>query len=141
MKKSLIGNLQNDIYCRISTSETHGVGVFAIKDIPKGTNPFKYSGGNCFNQKIIDISADEVKKLDPGVKKIVQDFYHKSDNIYGIPYHGPNSQDISFYMNTSNTPNVGIYSDKKCTMMAFKTLHQIKKGEELFINYNEYDEL
>lgn len=40
-KKVLLKNLQNDIYCRIKPSKKHGVGVFAIKDIPKNTNPFK----------------------------------------------------------------------------------------------------
>ena len=34
-------NLKNNVYCRISRSKIHGVGVIAIKDIPKGINPFK----------------------------------------------------------------------------------------------------
>jgi len=28
------------VYCRLAPSSVHGVGIFAIKDIPKGINPF-----------------------------------------------------------------------------------------------------
>ena len=31
MKKALINNLQNDVYCRIKPSKKHGVGVFAFR--------------------------------------------------------------------------------------------------------------
>jgi SET domain len=141
MKKALINNLYNDVYCRIQQSKTHGVGVFAIKDIPEGVNPFRYSGNNCFNQKIIDVPEKDLKNLDIGVKKMIHDFYHKNeDGIYSIPQYGLNSQEISFYINASKTSNVGVYEDNKCTLMAFKTKRKIKKGEKLFINYDDYNE-
>ena len=38
-KQDILKNLENT-YCRIRTSKINGVGVFAIKDIPKGINPF-----------------------------------------------------------------------------------------------------
>ena len=40
-ERKIIHNLRNNVYCRISRSKIHGVGVIAIKDIPKGINPFK----------------------------------------------------------------------------------------------------
>lgn len=138
MKKALLKNLNEDIYCRIKPSKKHGVGVFAIRDIPKDTYPFKLTGNQCIKQKIINISEEEVKKLHPEVRKLVDDFYHKEDGIYGIPYRGLNSNDISFYMNTSKKPNVSFEYNKGCTMVVFKTLRKIKKGEELLINYNEF---
>ena len=36
-KQNLINNF-NDIYCRIGVSQIHGVGVIAIRDIPKNIN-------------------------------------------------------------------------------------------------------
>jgi SET domain-containing protein len=138
MKKALIKNLNDDIYCRIKPSKKHGVGVFAIKDIPKDTNPFKLTGNQCIKTKILNISEDEVKTLHPEVKKMVNDFYHNEDGIYGIPYNGLNANDISFYMNTSNKPNIGFENSNNCSMVIFKTLHKIKKGEELLINYDKF---
>ena len=41
MEKKLLNNLKNDIYCRIKPSKKPGVGLFAIRDIPENTNPFK----------------------------------------------------------------------------------------------------
>ena len=40
-KNKLLKHLQNDIYCRLDVSKIAGIGVFAIKTIPKGVNPFK----------------------------------------------------------------------------------------------------
>lgn len=138
MKKALLKNLHEDIYCRIKPSKKHGVGVFAIKDIPKNTYPFKLTGSKCVKHKIINISEDEVNKLHPEVKKLVNDFYHNEDGEFGIPYSGLNSNDISFYMNTSDKPNIGFEYNKSCTMVVFKTLRKIKKGEELLINYDDF---
>jgi len=138
MKKALIKNLKNDIYCRIKPSKKHGVGVFAIRDIPVNTNPFKITGIECVKQKILNISKEEINKLNPAVKKMIKDFYHEQDDIFGIPYYGLNANNISFYMNTSKNPNIGFKSIKKCNMVVFSTLRKIKKGEELFINYDDF---
>lgn len=138
MKKALIKNLKEDVYCRIKPSKKHGVGVFAIKDIPKNVNPFLHTNNKCIKSKIINISQDEIKSIPNEVKKMIDDFYHKEDDIYGIPYKGLNANDISFYMNTSSKPNVGFESDDKCSMIVFKSLRKIQKGEELFINYDDF---
>ena len=138
MKKALLSNLNNDVYCRIKPSKKHGVGVFAIKDIPKNTNPFKVTGKECIKQRIINISEEDANKLNKEVKKMLDDFYHKQDGVYGVPYRGLNSNDISFYMNTSKKPNVGFKSIDNCSLVVFNTLKKIKKGEELLINYDEF---
>ena len=38
MKDKLINYLKNEIYFRVQSSNVHGVGLFAIKDILKGTD-------------------------------------------------------------------------------------------------------
>ena len=138
MIKLLLENLKNDVYCRIKPSKKDGVGVFAIKDIPEGTEPFRPTNSRYYNGKILNIKEEDVNKLEPEVKKIIKDFYHEQDGVYGIPYNGPNSNDISYYMNTSIKPNVGFKSSKKSSMIIFVTLKKIKKGEELLINYEDF---
>ena len=138
-KKNLLKNLENDVYCRIMPSKKHGVGVFAIKDIPKGKNPFKITGVSCLKGKVLNINESELKNIDTEILKMISDFYHKDEKgFYGIPYKGINANDISFYMNTSKKPNVSFKSSSKCSMVEFFTLKPVKKGHELLINYDEY---
>ena len=114
------------------------MGVFAIKDIPEGVNPFKLSNGECLHYKTIDVPEEVVNSLPTGVKKMVKDFYEKDNNSYGIPYEGINVNDITFYINESKHPNLDIISSKNCDMLIFKTNKVIKKGQQLFINYDNY---
>jgi SET domain-containing protein len=137
-KNKLFNNLKNDVYCRIKPSKTHGVGVFAIKDIPKGVNPFRVSSGECLKHRVIGISKKDFDKLDNSVKQIVDDYYHTENDIYYIPYDGPNANDISYYMNMSKSPNIGFIDKNGCNMVIFVAVKKIKKGEELFIDYSKY---
>ena len=47
---------------------------------------------------------------------------------------------LTFYINTSKKPNLDIISSGKCDMFIFKTNKNIKKGQQLFINYDKYSE-
>jgi len=138
MEKKLLNNLQNDIYCRIKPSKKHGVGLFAIRDIPENTNPFKVSSGECLKHKVINVHEDKINKLEKGVKKLVNDFYHNENGYYGIPYNGLNANDISYYMNHSNKPNIKLEDNTRCGMVIFKSKRKIKSGEELLIDYNSF---
>ena len=137
LKKQLLRNLKQDTYCRIGVSKIHGVGVIAIKNIPKGTNPFKFPDGKFKKYKMVEVTKREVEKLDPNVKKMVKDFFAEDEGYYDLPKDGLNSLDITFYMNHSNKNNVAIV-DAGCDYLSFQTIRHIKKGEELTINYNEY---
>jgi SET domain-containing protein len=139
MKKSLLFNLNNETFCRLRPDKHGGVGVFAIKTIPKGVNPIKTPKG-LLSQRIINIPDEEVQKMDPNVAKMIKDFYVQIDGKWGIPYLGLNSIDISFYLNHSDKPNMKIVEDDKCTMLCFESNRVIHEGEELSINYSEYDE-
>ena len=136
-KRKLINNLKNSIYCRIQSSKINGVGVYAIKDIPKNVNPFVTTTG-CIKEDIVDIHEDELNNLHPNVKKLIKDFYHKEDGYYGVPLSGLNNNNISYYMNHSEKPNITHYVNNSCNMVLFKSLRKIKKGEELLINYDSF---
>lgn len=133
-KQNLINNF-NDIYCRIGVSQIHGVGVIAIRDIPKNINPFKMT--NNYKEKTIALAQKDLKNIPKEVKKMVQDFIAPVDGKYDVPLHGLNSMDITFYMNHDENNNVTIV-DTGETYLSFLTKRNIKKGEELTINYNDY---
>jgi hypothetical protein len=40
-RAALLRRVLADCYCRLQPSRIHGIGVFAIRDIPNGRNPFK----------------------------------------------------------------------------------------------------
>jgi SET domain-containing protein len=135
-KNKLIKHLENDIYCRIGVSKISGVGVIAIRDIPKGTDPFKTLSKE--KEEIIELSKDDIKKVDTNVKKIIGDFFGNL-NTYDVLASGPNNINVSFYMNHSDKPNIDIIEKTNSKYMGFITNKNIKKGDELTINYSKYE--
>ena len=139
--EKLITNIKNKTYCRIKPSKINGVGVFAIKDIPKKTNPFYLTDNKSINHKYKKILKKDLKNVDIEVKKIIDDFFYKEDDdSYYIPLLGLNSLDISFYMNHSIKPNIEIVKSYNYDTLIFKTNKKIKKNEELLINYDNYSD-
>jgi hypothetical protein len=99
---------------------------------------------NKVKYKSIKCTKDELKYLNPEVKKMITDFLEPDGNIYHIPENGMNSLDITFYLNHSSNNNLGVVNDKNDNdndnddYCGFVTLRPIKKGEELLINYEDY---
>jgi SpoVK/Ycf46/Vps4 family AAA+-type ATPase len=138
IRKKLIEHLMNDIYCRIGVSKVAGVGVIAIKDIPNGIDPFKNLSSR--KEKIIILNKNDLQGIDKNVKKVLRDFFDSNNsNEFHILSEGPNFINISYYLNHSNNPNIDIVEDNKSDYFGFRTNRIIKKGEELFINYNHYN--
>lgn len=143
MEKTLFLNKLIDVtYCRIGISKISGVGVIAIRDIPNETNPFGYIKFKCnsnYNQNI-KVTLDDIYILPDEIKKLVFDFIIPDKyGAYYLPSDGFNSMDISFYLNHSDNPNL-IKTDHGCEYYGFKTIRDIKKGEELIIDYENYVE-
>ena len=137
-KGNLLSNLKHNTFCRLKRSKIDGVGLFAIKDIPKGVDPFKKVNPiGCF---IIDLSEEEVESLPFEVKDYVKNFFAKDDEgKYPVLGNGLNALDITFFLNHSTDPNVTADDDyvSFATYSPYKTLRKIKAGEELTQNYNE----
>lgn len=129
-KKEILKELENT-FCRLKPSKIEGVGVFAVRDIPKNTKPF-----GTRNQKWIKLNIKELEHLDKEVLKMIDDFFViEKDGSVEVPEFGLNGMDISFFVNNSDTPNLitkdGGYS--------FITLRDVKAGEELTVRYETYD--
>ena len=82
-KKDILNCLKNT-YCRLKPSKIEGVGVFAIRDIPKNINPFK----GIVNQKWYELKLFDLKGLDKEILKlaewacIIEDHYSKKAGHY-----------------------------------------------------------
>jgi hypothetical protein len=118
------------VYVRIQRSGTHGVGLFAIRNIKKGTKIF---GSD--NIGMVSISKEDIKRLPRDIKKLYTDFGVLKDGRYGCP---PNFNQLTpaWYLNhSSDNPNV------RCDEhYDFFALRNIKRGEELRADYSKYSE-
>lgn len=124
----------NDVYCRLGVT-THGVGVIAIRPIPKGIDPFK----NCDpDDGALRISEKELRdaKAPESAKKIVRDFCALQDGVYFVPAYSVDRLDKSYYLNHSDTPNMITKDGGEY----FVTARRIKAGEELTADYRTYHE-
>ena len=131
IKEGILQSLKNT-NCRIKPSPIEGVGVFAIKDIPKGTKLFIGSPEKTFEA----ISVDELTDYEPEVVEMVKGFFASNeDGKYWIPEGGLNAIDISFFLNHSENPNVTTTAEGD----TFYAARDIVKGEELTSNYAVYD--
>jgi hypothetical protein len=67
-------------YTRLQSSETHGVGVFAICDIPEGTSIFRDDPA-----QMVVIDKSEIDIINPEFKKLYEDFCVRKSNNYLCP--------------------------------------------------------
>lgn len=121
LKQKLILKRLSQVYCRLAPSPIHGVGVFAIKDIPKGTNPFNNS---YMAQEAILINKNKLEDFGPEILSLLHD-YHPSTNQQ-IVSNFPNQLIWTNYINYTDNPNIELMSNGE-----WMTLKDIKKGEEL----------
>ena len=132
-KARILKHLQTEVYCRLGISPVHGIGVFAIKDIPKGAKPLV----SLIKIKEFSFSKKEINKLPASVKKEVRMFCYYDKDEYLIPSIGLNAMNMAFYMNHSKTPNVKYLKNNDIV-----ALRKIKANEELFFDYDlAFDEL
>ena len=130
-KKNTYDILQNT-YCRLKPSKISGVGVFAVRDIPKDMVLFKGQR----NEKWHKFKMEELKNLDNEILKMIDDFFVIEKNkTVSIPKSGLNGIDISFFVNNSDNFNARTIDNG----FTFSSIRKIKKGEEITVAYSDYD--
>ena len=127
-KKKLLDHLQNEVFCRLGCSKTHGVGVFAIRVIKKDINPLMCS----LDDKEIKFTKSELKHLPLAVRKQIQRFCFYDLKKTMIPRIGMNAMSMAIYLNHSKKPNLRLTK-----VGQFQALRAIKKDEELLIDYDD----
>jgi len=134
LPEQIIDSLKRDVYCRLGRSTIAGVGVIAIKFIPKGVNPFMEIRGSSFIA-IPTTAINHDPDIPLSVKKLVRDMCPEEDGKYWFPDYSLNELGIGYYINHSETPNMA-ESDGD-----FATIRDVDEGEELTVNYRTYGEL
>jgi SET domain-containing protein len=126
-KEDLLKELAKSTYVMIKPSPLHGIGVFAIRDIPKGTkNIFSKEAGDW-----IKISKEEVEGLPQHSKDLIENYCLFDEDFYFIPDYGFKLVDLVIYLNHSETPNLLSLNDGE----EFEAIRDIANGEELLVDY------
>ena len=132
-KEKLLEELAQETYVALKPSAVHGIGVFAIADIPKGCRTM-------FSKNVgewIKLPIAEVEKLPEHSRSLVETYCLFDDEHYYVPDYGFKLMDLVNYLNHSSSPNVRSVNDGEY----FEALSDIPAGAELFINYEEVVEV
>ena len=117
----------NTVWVEIGVSKIHGVGVKAIRPIPKNTIVF--SRGN-YNPENYNIKKLLDGGVDPNIMKTIKKYYAHDNKIIQIDKEKINKTNFISYLNHNVHPNLDYINEN------YITTRNIKKGEELTINYN-----
>ena len=124
----------------ISNSGANHIGVFAIRCIKKGRNPFLYG-----NTLIIWVKDNEIHGLLESLRKMYEDFgilrIKEGVKEWGVP---PNFNAMTpiWYLTHSSNPNMyctGPSEDPEEDYQ-FLALRDIQPGEELTVDYSTFNE-
>jgi SET domain-containing protein len=136
-KEKLLLELSQEMYAMLKPSPVHGIGVFAMQDIPKGCRSiFSKNVGEWIKLPIAD-----VEKLPSHSRNLVETYCLYDEEHYYVPDYGFKVMDMVNYLNHSSTPNIISVNDGEY----FEALTDIAAGEELLVNYGsivdttEYD--
>ena len=130
-KYKLLQNLE-ETYCIIGSSKVQGVGIIAIRDIPKGVDPLPI----IIPEKLINLTEEDLKTLPKEVVDRVKELFIRNNKVYSVSNSGLNGLGIIGYMNHSKEPNVALNIGAFTGgYVPWVTIKDIKKGEELFWDY------
>ena len=130
-KDQLIDELSQSTYVMLKPSPLEGVGVFAIRDIPKGCREI-------FSKPDPDdtwttISRKEVESLPAHARFMVENYCLYDKDSFFVPGHGFKKMDLALYINHSDTPNIRSIDDGDY----FEAIRDIQAGEELLVDYGD----
>lgn len=122
------------VYTRLKPSKIHGVGVFAIRAIPKGVAIFPKD-----NAPIVWVKKSKIKRLRGEIRRLYEDFCIIKDNgeTYGCPANF-SLMTVAWFLNepkSSQKPNIGCRKD-----YTFYALRDIAADEELTVDYATFSE-
>jgi SET domain-containing protein len=133
MKRThLLSRVLRDCYCRLQPSHIHGIGVFAVRDIPNGRNPFK-TIPKYTEFGYVRITEDELDALPPKLSQLIRELFIPTDGKMHVPNFGTNMIRLNCYLNHSAAPNMRTRNGYD-----FTTLRKILVGEELTVDYRTY---
>ncbi len=130
-KAALLAELSNNTYVMLRPSAIEGVGVFAIRDIPKGCRDM--FGKPDKAEDWITIPKKEIDTLPDHAQFLVGNYCLFDDENYYVPAQGFKKMDVSLFLNHSDNPNIISINDGDY----FEAIRDIRAGEELLLDYGE----
>ncbi len=127
LKKKILKHLKDEVYCHLGISKVHGIGVFAIRSIPKGVNPMR----TWSDSKEVKFTHKELQGIPKSVKKELEIFCYYDKEVMEVPSVGMHTLNMAVYLNHSKTPSVKYRKNGQLV-----TLRAIKSGEELMLDYD-----
>ncbi|MGN6295005.1 MAG: SET domain-containing protein [Chitinophagaceae bacterium] len=132
-RAELLHELSQETYAALKPSAVHGIGVFAIRDIPKGCKAI-------FSRNVgewVKLPISEVEKLPEHSRSLIETYCLYDETDYYVPDYGFKVMDIVNYLNHSSDPNIISVNDGEY----FEALKDIPAGEELFVDYGKIVEV
>jgi len=122
--------LNGSVWVRLAPS-IHGVGVFAIRDIPKGTIITEHDSVNNgyddhgTEKRFFNYTDKLLRQLHPAIVKMIHDRFilYPGHNLW------PSPNFLQFYREYMN------YSELPCVSQKMVSLRKIHEGEELLQRY------
>lgn len=130
-KEELLKELSFNTWVMLRPSPVEGIGVFAIRDIPKGCRDM--FGKPDAAEDWMTISKKEIRALPAHAQFIVGNYCLYDEQNYYIPAHGFKKMDVSLFLNHADEPNIVSVSDGDY----FEAIREIKAGEELLVDYGQ----
>lgn len=130
-KEELLNELNGNTWVMIKPSPIEGIGVFALRDIPKGCRAMFSKADD--NEQWISITKIEMNNLPAHAKALVESYCLYDADHYFVPDYGFKKMDLVNFINHSDEPNIISINDGEF----FEALKDIKIGEELVIDYGE----
>jgi SET domain-containing protein len=132
LREQLLKRVLQDNYCRLRPSKIHGIGVFAVRDIPKRKNPFKtLPKYDCIGY--VRVTEDELDALPPKLSELIRALFVPTDGTMHLPNHGMNVVRLNYYLNHSTIPNMRTRDGYN-----FIAMRKIMTDEELTVDYRTY---
>lgn len=126
-RKKLLRHLHDEVYCRIGLSQIHGVGVIAIRHIPKGVRVLE----SPLPTRDVRIAKSMLKDAPVAVRRLLDAFCEHDDGDYWLPRSGLNAVSLYQYLNHSKDANVALVRPGR-----YVTTRAVRNGEELTLDYD-----
>jgi SET domain-containing protein len=126
-QEELLQELRHEIWVMLKPSPVHGIGVFAIRDIPKGCQTIFSRHQNDW----VKLPIREVEQMPDHSRNLVETYCLYDEENYYVPSYGFKIMDMVNYLNHSSTPNVRSVNDGEI----FEAMEDIPAGTELLVNY------
>jgi len=114
------------LQCRVAPSSIHGVGLFALRDMPAGHT---LDLGGLAKGRFVREAALRARGVPEPVLRALQDHYCTRPGLVFLPRR-PARVPLASYLNHASPPNLQVEEDG-----AYTTLRRVRAGEELTEDY------